>query len=152
MRLAERDLMQGDHIYVRRKGLLYSHHGIYVGDGFVIHFKGLEKEKRDPAVIITDIDNFLHKGKLRRRKYERRLPHSETLRRARKHLFKKRYSLAFNNCEHFATYCATGRKRSLQVKRIVGIITTITIAAAGSVIRKRYQRKKEGNLQIKKIK
>ena len=39
VRLIEKDLKQGDHIYVRRKGLLYSHHGIYVGDGIVIHFK-----------------------------------------------------------------------------------------------------------------
>ncbi len=28
MLLIEKDLNHGDHIYVRRKGLLYSHHGI----------------------------------------------------------------------------------------------------------------------------
>jgi hypothetical protein len=144
MRLAERELIQGDHVYVRRRGLLYSHHGIYAGDGTVIHFKGIEKEKRDPAVIITDIDNFLNSGELRRRDYKRRLPHSETLRRARKHLLKNGYSLVFNNCEHFATYCATGKKRSLQVKRIVGIIATMTIAVAGSVFKKRYRGKRMG--------
>ncbi|MBW2584326.1 MAG: lecithin retinol acyltransferase family protein, partial [Deltaproteobacteria bacterium] len=38
--LAEEDLIRGDHIYVRRGGLLYSHHGIYAGEGTVINFKG----------------------------------------------------------------------------------------------------------------
>ena len=29
------------------------------------------------------------------------------------------YNLAFNNCEHFATYCATGKKSSGQVQKTV---------------------------------
>jgi len=33
VRLIEQDLGPGDHIFVRRNGLLYSHHGIYAGDG-----------------------------------------------------------------------------------------------------------------------
>jgi hypothetical protein len=109
--LIEKDLNHGDHIYVRRKRLLYSHHGIYAGAGAVIHYKGAEKEKRDPAVIITDLDNFLSGGRLRRRNYKERLPYSESLRIARKHLSKKGYSLRINNCEHFATYCATGKRK-----------------------------------------
>ena len=46
-------------IYVRRKGLLYAHHGIYGGDGIVIHFKGVVREKKDPVVIKTDIENLI---------------------------------------------------------------------------------------------
>ena len=145
MRLTEKGLNCGDHIYVRRKGLLYSHHGIYAGEGN-IHFKGADKEKRDPVVIITDIDNFLNCGKLRRRNYKRRLPHSETLRIARVHLSKKRYSLAFNNCEHFAAYCATGKKKSVQVRRVIASIAAITLAATGSFIQKKITEKRRDNL------
>ena len=144
MPLIEKDLNHGDHIYVKRKRLLYSHHGIYAGEGNVIHFKGAEKEKRDPAVIITDIDNFLNGGKLRRRDYKERLPYSESLRIAREHLSKKRYSLRGNNCEHFATYCATGNKKSLQVRRVIGGIATITLAVTGTVIKKMITKKKVG--------
>jgi len=104
MRVTEKDLDEGDHIYVRRKGLLYSHHGIYAGNGAVIHFKGAVKEKKDPVVIITDMHDFLNGGKLRRRKHKKRLASSETLRIARAHLSEKGYSLPFNNCEHFVTY------------------------------------------------
>ena len=47
MILTEKDLNHGDHIYVKRKRLLYSHHGIYAGEGTVIHYKGAEKEKKE---------------------------------------------------------------------------------------------------------
>jgi cell wall-associated NlpC family hydrolase len=135
VRLNEKNLESGDHIYVRRKRLLYSHHGIYAGDGTVIHFRGIEREKKDPVVIITDLENFLNSGKLKRRNYKKRLPHSETVRIARKHLSEKGYSLAFNNCEHFATYCATGKKKSRQVRRAVSGIVGVTLAVTATVIR-----------------
>ena len=144
MRLNGIELEYGDHIYVRRKGMLYSHHGIYAGEGHVIHFKGAEKEKRNPAVIMTEIENFLSGGKLRKRKYKHRLQNDETLRIAKNHLSKKGYSLAFNNCEHFAAYCVTGKKKSIQVRRVIGGIATITLAVTGSVIRKMITKKKMG--------
>jgi len=144
VRLIEKDLNQGDHIYVRRKGLLYSHHGIYSGEGTVIHFKGAVREKKDPVVIKTDLENFLSGGKLKRRYYKRRLPHAETLRIARDHLSEKGYSLAFNNCEHFASYCATGKKRSAQVRNIVGGIVGAAVAVAAAFIGKKKTRTKEG--------
>jgi hypothetical protein len=143
VRLIKKNLKQGDHIYVRRKRVLYSHHGIYFGEGTVIHFKGAVREKKDPVVIKTDLENFLNGGKLKRRIYNRRLPHAETLRIAKDHLSKKGYSLAFNNCEHFATYCATGKKRSAQVRNVIAGIATITLAVTGAVIQKMITRKKE---------
>ncbi len=141
MRLIEKDLNSGDHIFVRRKGPLYSHHGIYAGEGKVIHFKGAEREKRDPAVIITDIDNFLNGGKLRRRNHKKRLAHSESLRIAREHLSKKGYSLRVNNCEHFATYCATGKKKSRQVRRAIGGIAMIALPVIGKIIKQKIRKK-----------
>ena len=144
MRLIEEDLKYGDHIYVRRKGLLYSHHGIYGGKGIVIHFKGAVKEKKDPVVIKTDIESFLNGGKLKRSDYKKRLPHAETLRIARDHLSKKGYSLAFNNCEHFAAYCATGKKRSAQVRNVVGGIVGATFAVTAAFIGKKRTKTKEG--------
>jgi cell wall-associated NlpC family hydrolase len=65
MSLSEKDLKLGDHIYVRR--LVYSHHGIYMGDGTVIHYTGEEKEKKDPLIRETGIEYFLKGRKPKRR-------------------------------------------------------------------------------------
>ena len=38
---------------------------------------------------------------------------------ARKHLGGKGYNLEINNCEHFATFCKTGRRESFQVMELM---------------------------------
>ena len=78
---------------------------------------------------------------MKRRDYKKRVPHAETLRIAREHLSNSGYSLAFNNCEHFAAYCATGKKKSIQVRKVVGGIVGITLSVAATVIRKKIARK-----------
>ncbi len=142
MGLTEEDLNPGDHIYVKRRGLLYSHHGIYVGNGKVVHYTGAEKEKKDPLVINTTIEGFLKGGRLRRHDYRKRLSYSETLTLIKKHISENSYSLPFNNCEHFATYCATGKKKSRQVHRAVGALAGVTLALTGAIIRKKIALKK----------
>jgi cell wall-associated NlpC family hydrolase len=130
-RLAETDLLPGDHICVRRTRRFYTHHGIYVGDGKVIHVTGSIREKVDPQVRETNLTGFLKGGTLKRRKHEPRLPPVETVRIARRHISDRSYSMIWNNCEHFATYCATGKRKSGQVRRVMGGLSTV---AAGAVV------------------
>ena len=40
---------------------------------------------------------------------------------ARQEIGKKGYSLIWNNCEHFANYCKTGKRTSIQVQVIFTI-------------------------------
>jgi len=110
----------------------------------VIHYTGEEKEKRDPLVRETDIDDFLKGGKLKRPNYRKRLPPSQTLSLAKKHLSDKSYSLTLNNCEHFATYCATGKKKSKQVRKAAAGFLGVTLAIAGTIIRIRNSKKEGG--------
>ena len=142
MSLSKEDLSLGDHIYVKR--LLYSHHGIYAGDGNVIHYTGEEKEKKHPLVRETDIDDFLKSGKLKRRNHRKRLPPSETLSLAKKHVADRSYSLTLNNCEHFATYCVTGKKKSKQVRKAAAGFLGVTLAITGTIIRVRKSKKEVG--------
>ena len=93
MPFSVRDLSPGDHIYVRRKAALYSHHGIYAGDGKVFHYTGAVKEKKDPQVMKTTIVDFLKGGKLRRRDHKKRLSSSETLKIATDNLSCNRYQI-----------------------------------------------------------
>ena len=143
MQLASKNLKHGEHIYVKRTGQLYSHHGICTGEGTVIHYKGEEKEKKDPMITETDLAGFLKGGKLKRRKYKKRFPLSNTLRIAREQLSIRDYSLTFNNCEHFATFCATGKKKSKQVRRTLGGIIGITFAVTAAVIRRKKIKEQE---------
>ena len=129
-RLAEADLLPGDHICVRRRGKFYTHHGIYMGDGKLIHFAGSIREKIDPVVQETDLSGFLKGEILRRRDYKERLPASETIRIAKEQLSDGSYSMIWNNCEHFATYCATGKKKSWQVKRFLSGLGTVAVGVA----------------------
>ena len=123
--LTEADLQPGDHIRVKRKRRFYTHHAIYMGDGEVIHVTGSIREKTDPEVKKTDLQRFLKGGTLKRREYKERLPASETIRIAERHISDKSYSMIWNNCEHFATYCVTGKKKSRQVKRTLSGLSTI---------------------------
>ena len=125
------NLIKGDHIFVKRT--FHSHHGIYLGDGRVIHFKGTHKEKSNPVVTETGLDQFLNGGILQRRDYRKRLPREETVRRTRELLNQKDYSLISNNCEHLATWCVTGKASSRQVKRGAGAVIVAVITAAGII-------------------
>ena len=124
------DLAPGDHIYVRRSGILYTHHGIYAGGGRVIHFSGREKEKVAPLVHTTPLAQFLKGGELRRREYRHRLAPDVTLRIACGQLDRTDYSLLFNNCEHCATYCATGHRESLQARRFLAACAVCVAATS----------------------
>ncbi len=46
----------------------------------------------------------------------------ETIARARSKLGKEGYSIAGNNCEHFAVWCKTGLKESTQVNKVIEIL------------------------------
>lgn len=56
----------------------------------------------------------------------------ETLARARSRLGEDKYSLALNNCEHFAIWCKTGLSRSFQVDSFMKILCDILSIPTGS--------------------
>lgn len=141
--LFEIDLQPGDHVYVRRYSRFYSHHGIYMGNNRVVHHTGLgEKEKKNPSVKVTGLEEFLKGSTLRRCNYKERLPNDETLKLVREYLTDGDYSLIFNNCEHFATYCATGKKKSRQVRFAISSSLVIILGAMSSLIIHDRKRKK----------
>lgn len=102
-------LQPGDHVRVKRDH--YNHHGIYVGNGEVIHFTGLSDDgiNKPSEVLVrkTSIQFFLKDGVGERAIYskkERKLLNSpeEIVRLANERLGEGNYDLVSNNCEHFA--------------------------------------------------
>ncbi|WP_052507139.1 lecithin retinol acyltransferase family protein [Desulfonatronovibrio magnus] len=116
-------MAKGDHIFVQRA--LYSHHGIDCGDGTVIHYTGEPGQKRNAAVKRTDIHEFTAGGNLMIRYYSKHDSADKTLERAFSRLGEDSYNLFFNNCEHFATWCKTGKKNSEQVVRAADAVVDI---------------------------
>jgi hypothetical protein len=105
-------LAAADHLQAPRQHGLFMHHGIDLGDGSVAHYlEGREilRSARDEfsrGQPITTVD--YPEGSC--------LAPGLTLRRAMGRLGEQRYNLLFNNCEHFAHWCKTGRHRSSQVE------------------------------------
>ena len=104
-------MAKGDHLFVDRRGGLYTHHGIDLGDGSVVHY--LEGE----TIVRTSQDYFCRGEAIRIRDYLVCDPPEVTIERALSRIGEQRYNVLFNNCEHFATWCKTGRANSSQVER-----------------------------------
>jgi len=85
-----------------------------------VHFGEPGKDASQAVVRITSMDEFLKGGRPIKESYpaDQTLAPEESTRLALAEEGKKGYNLAFNNCEHFATYCKTGRKDSRQVWRV----------------------------------
>ncbi|MFN5195200.1 MAG: lecithin retinol acyltransferase family protein [Cyanobacteriota bacterium] len=101
-----------DHLQAPRQHGLFMHHGIDLGDGTVAHYLEGREILRSPrqefsrGQAITEVS--YPEGSCS--------PAGVTLRRAMGRLGEQRYNLLFNNCEHFAHWCKTGRHRSAQVE------------------------------------
>lgn len=105
-----------DHLQVPRQHGLFDHHGIDLGDGTVAHY--LEGRQ----ILRSPLSDFSRGEAISVVSYPEAevSPARVTLRRAMGRLGEQRYNLVFNNCEHFASWCKTGRHRSSQVEGWLG--------------------------------
>lgn len=104
-------MARGDHLYVDRQGGIYTHHGIDIGDGSVVHY--LEGD----TIVRTPVEQFCRGQPLRLRDYSVADPVEWTLERALSRVGEQSYNVLFNNCEHFASWCKTGKASSRQVEK-----------------------------------
>jgi hypothetical protein len=106
-------LSTADHLQVPRRHGLFNHHGIDLGDGTVAHYL----EGRE--ILRSPISEFSQGEVVSVMEHTNASPTGVTLRRAMSRLGEQNYNLLFNNCEHFATWCKTGRHRSEQVDSVI---------------------------------
>jgi hypothetical protein len=103
-------LAAADHLQVPRQHGLFHHHGIDLGDGTVAHYL----EGRE--ILRSPIDAFRQEQPITVIEHDSASTTGVTLRRAMSRIGEQNYNLLFNNCEHFATWCKTGRHRSGQIE------------------------------------
>jgi hypothetical protein len=108
----------GSHLVTPRRG--YLHHGIYVGDGWVVHYAGLAGGLHGGPVEEVPLNRFT-RGRPVWIKSHALSPFEsrEVIQRARSRLGEDCYRLVTNNCEHFCEWCLRGEPRSYQVEALV---------------------------------
>jgi hypothetical protein len=117
----------GDHLVTSRG--LYTHHGIDVGRGRVIHYSGLGSGLATGPVIESSIEAFANGHAVTVRNSPRRAYGPKAaVKRARSRLGENAYSVTGNNCEQFVNWCIYGRHESRQVDR------GVTLAGAGKTV------------------
>ena len=93
----------GAHLVV--KHFAYSHHGIYIGRGRVIHYSGFAHFFKKRPIETTTLAEFCHGKKIdvvhyQNSKYSGR----KVVRRMRSRMKENLYHLIMNNCEHLCTF------------------------------------------------
>lgn len=100
---------QGSHLVTQRH--FYTHHGLYLGNGFVIEYD------RQKGVVINDLDSFCEGFNLSLIEHKNSPYKSfEIIQRALTRVGESNYNLLFNNCEHFVNWCIEGTALSYQVQ------------------------------------
>ncbi len=139
-------MARGDTIRCDRRvfgsGLVYHHHGIDLGDGTVAHARP-ERFSRLLAggrIVRTSLEAFAAGSPISLVSHADApglpplLPAEEIGRRAESLVGRVGYCPVFANCEHFTTWCATGRPFSRQVELLSGrlLATAARLATSGS--------------------
>ena len=108
----------GSHLVTPRRG--YLHHGIYVGDGRVVHYAGLANGLYRGPVEEVPLSRFTRGRPVWVKSHA---PSSfecrEVIQRARSRVGEDCYRLLTNNCEHFCEWCLRGEHRSYQVEALL---------------------------------
>jgi hypothetical protein len=105
----------GTQLVVSRRG--YRHHGIYAGQGRVIHYAGVIRYPRGCIEEIS-LEAFMEGRPLHVGTAPDEARGRDIVRRARSRLGECRYDLLRNNCEHFCNWCQLGESRSDQVESL----------------------------------
>lgn len=129
--------MRGDQLLVYRdfwqmEGI-YQHHGIDCGDGSVIHY-------RKPSEIVerTSFTTFSKGNVVTVKEYIKGFCYipEVVVARAESRLGEDKYSLLFNNCEHFATWCKTGISDSKQVRDFAPAMGKFNVGKLSELIKR----------------
>jgi len=95
----------------------FAHHGIYAGDGRVVHYGALMYDIIRTPVEEVSFEQFAEGRPVFVVQHGESCFHAdEVIRRARSRLGEKRYRLFSNNCEHFVEWCLHDVARSFQAE------------------------------------
>ena len=132
----------GAHLITPRRG--YTHHGIYVGHGSVLHYAGLARNLRPGPVEEVSLERFANGRPIFVEcRSASALNGQDIVSRARSTLGENRYRPLTNNCEHFSEWSRFGTSRSPQVERLLSsaptVIRTLIAIIGRGIVRTRSE-------------
>ncbi len=126
------------HLVTPRRG--YLHHGLYVGNGRIIHYPGLVGRFRRRAVEEVSLGEFARGRPIAVRTDSKpRFARTEVVLRARSRLGEDRYHIIRNNCEHFCEWCLSGVSRSRQLESLPARLGASAIAILDAAATRAYR-------------
>jgi hypothetical protein len=129
------NLRPGSHLVSRRSW--YTHHGIYIGGGRVVHYAGYIRGLLRSPVEEISLEEFARAYGYRVKANPRRRYATDTIvTRARSRLGESRYHVLFNNCEHFCEWCISGESWSAQAEAWLNYPLTTLVG----MLRNRFRR------------
>jgi hypothetical protein len=135
-------MARGDRLGVERRflgGLVaYRHLGIDVGDGTVVHARpdDFQRPFGGGRVVRTSLEEFAGGNTVAVvADPPAAHPPEEIARRALARVGREGYCPVVDNCEHLATWCATGRHRSRQVEAALAIAAAAVVWVGGAAAR-----------------
>src|SRR5690349_6412540 len=114
----------------------FAHHGIYAGDGRVVHYGALMYDIIRKPVEEVSFEQFAEGRPVFVVQHgEACFDPDEVIRRARSRLGEKRYRLFSNNCEHFVEWCLHDVARSFQAETALAFPRMLGERIEGAIVR-----------------
>lgn len=110
----QREFSIGAHLTAPRRTCV--HHGVYIGNGRVIHNKWFVFNFIHCGVCEVSLSEFSLGRTITQHKVCSTFTPEDIIERARSRIGERGYNLFSNNCEHFTRWCLTGVSRSLQIE------------------------------------
>ena len=125
-------MARGDHLSVRRGW--YTHHAIDLGDGYVVQYGRGVSDGVGATVQVSSYATFSKGRPIETVASPASYEAHEIALRALSCLGERDYHILWNNCEHFVTWCRSGKRESRQADRFVQTASeAVTKVAVGLV-------------------
>ena len=121
-------------------GAMYQHWAVYCGNRSVVHYAGngstVSKQMSNSQIVHSKLPEDMLKTFKVWKTHPNAEDRCEVVERAKSRIGEAGYNIAFNNCEHFAKWCDTGKSSSDQVSAVIetaaGVVGTTAVGLVGS--------------------
>ncbi len=125
-------MARGDHLSVRRGW--YTHHAIDLGDGYVVQYGRGALDGVNATVQVSSYETFSKGCPMEVVASPASYEAYEIVLRALSCIGEQDYHILWNNCEHFVTWCRSGRRKSQQADHFMQTASEVVAKVAAGLV------------------